>query len=48
MISIKNLIICILIFIIMVGIFYQYNYDATHCKQCLENMTNYTYDLRSL
>jgi hypothetical protein len=45
MIPLKYLIIFILIFVIIMGIFYQYNYDNTHCKQCLENMTNYTYDL---
>ena len=36
--------ICILLFIIA-GISYQYQYDSSHCKPCLENMTNYTYDL---
>ncbi len=45
MMPLNTLIICILIIVIMIGIFYQYNYDAAHCKKCLENMTNYTYDL---
>ena len=44
---INKLIIGILILFIIMGIFYQYNYDATHCKPCMENMTNYIYDLNN-
>ncbi len=40
-----SIIICILIVIILVGIFYQYKYDDERCKNCRENMCNYTYDL---
>lgn len=57
--NIQKIIICVLTIIIIIGIFWQYNYDASHCKQCMENMrcqkdieyqegmTNYIYDLLS-